>query len=76
MVDNATGKVEVWRIKDLKKEEVPKEQYGQFFSGDSYIVLYSYKKGTKSESSTAACLCFLSLSVRKRQHKTYLTLCV
>jgi hypothetical protein len=23
--------------------EVPKEQYGQFYGGDSYIVLYAYK---------------------------------
>lgn len=47
MVDNATGKLTVWRIKNLKKDELPKEEYGQFFAGDSYIVLYAYKKGTK-----------------------------
>jgi len=46
-VDNATGKLNVWRIKNLKKEEVPLNEYGQFFAGDSYIVLYSYKKGSK-----------------------------
>jgi len=47
MVDNATGKTTVWRIKNLKKEEVPAAEYGQFFAGDSYIILYAYKKGTK-----------------------------
>lgn len=47
MVDNASGKTTVWRIKDLKKQEVPAEELGQFYSGDSYIVLYEYKKGTK-----------------------------
>ena len=29
----------VWRIESFKVVEWPKEQYGNFFSGDSYIVL-------------------------------------
>ncbi|KAG1701627.1 hypothetical protein DVH05_010931 [Phytophthora capsici] len=39
---NGDGKHEitVWRIEDLEKVEVPKEQYGQFYDGDSYIVLH------------------------------------
>ncbi|TMW63189.1 hypothetical protein Poli38472_002130 [Pythium oligandrum] len=38
-----TGKHEVtiWRIENLEKVEIPRELYGQFFGGDSYIVLHS-----------------------------------
>ncbi|ETL43532.1 hypothetical protein F441_06171 [Phytophthora nicotianae CJ01A1] len=32
--------VTVWRIEDFDKVEVPKEQYGHFYDGDSYIVLH------------------------------------
>ncbi|POM58418.1 Villin-like protein, partial [Phytophthora palmivora] len=32
--------VTVWRIEDLEKVEVPKEQYGHFYDGDSYIILH------------------------------------
>lgn len=44
MIDNGSGEVTVWRIAaNHEKEPVPKASYGQFFSGDSYIVLYRYK---------------------------------
>ncbi|EGG13408.1 severin [Cavenderia fasciculata] len=33
----------VWRIEAFKVVPWPKEQYGKFFDGDSYIVLKSYK---------------------------------
>ncbi|TVY42085.1 Severin [Lachnellula subtilissima] len=35
----------VWRIEDFEVIPWPKEKYGQFFDGDSYIVLHSYKVG-------------------------------
>jgi gelsolin len=35
--------VEVWRVEKFKIVAWPKEQYGKFFSGDSYIVLHTYK---------------------------------
>mmetsp|Transcript_11643 Transcript_11643/g.27294 ORF Transcript_11643/g.27294 Transcript_11643/m.27294 type:complete len:401 (-) Transcript_11643:460-1662(-) len=34
--------VRVWRIEQFKVVPWPEEQYGQFFKGDSYIVLHSY----------------------------------
>jgi gelsolin len=43
--DNA-GKavgVQIWRIEKFKVKAWPKEQHGQFFSGDSYIVLNTYQ---------------------------------
>jgi gelsolin len=35
----------VWRIEDFEVVPLAKSQYGQFYDGDSYIVLYSYKVG-------------------------------
>lgn len=31
--------MEIWRIEKLQAVPVPKESYGKFFTGDSYIVL-------------------------------------
>ena len=47
MLDNATGKIAVWRIENLKRVPLAENSYGQFFSGDSYIVLYKYRNGSK-----------------------------
>lgn len=35
--------IEVWRINKFKIEKWPKEDYGKFYSGDSYIILNTYK---------------------------------
>ncbi|ORX75184.1 actin depolymerizing protein, partial [Anaeromyces robustus] len=35
----------IWRIENFKVIPWPKDQYGKFYSGDSYIVLNSYNKG-------------------------------
>jgi len=35
---------QIWRIEAFKVVHWPKDQYGSFYSGDSYIVLYTYKK--------------------------------
>ncbi|KAI9923112.1 hypothetical protein PsorP6_002293 [Peronosclerospora sorghi] len=36
---NGKHEVTVWRIENLDKVEVPKEQHGQFYDDDSYIIL-------------------------------------
>jgi len=36
--------VEIWRIENFGVKRWPKEQYGSFYSGDSYIVLETYKE--------------------------------
>jgi len=41
--DDGTGKVSIWRIENLKRVEWPAHLYGQFYGGDSYVVLYEYK---------------------------------
>jgi len=43
----AAGKavgVQIWRIEKFHVKSWPKEKYGSFFSGDSYIILNTYKK--------------------------------
>ncbi|CAH2316651.1 gelsolin isoform X2 [Pelobates cultripes] len=42
MVDNGTGKKEIWRIEASEKVPVNESNYGQFYGGDSYIILYHY----------------------------------
>jgi len=36
--------LEIWRINKFKVEKWPKEDYGKFFSGDSYIVMNTWKE--------------------------------
>lgn len=33
--------VTIWRIENLEKVELPKALYGQFYGGDSYVILHS-----------------------------------
>ncbi|XP_029444229.1 villin-like protein [Rhinatrema bivittatum] len=47
MVDDASGKVEVWRIENLDIKEVDPSTYGRFYGGDCYLVLYTYLKSGK-----------------------------
>ncbi|EKD12613.1 gelsolin [Drepanopeziza brunnea f. sp. 'multigermtubi' MB_m1] len=48
--DGHVGKVAglyIWRIEDFEVVVWPRERAGQFYDGDSYIVLHSYKVGEK-----------------------------
>jgi hypothetical protein len=38
------GKVTIWRIEEFEKVPYPEEMHGQFFSCDSYIILYTYEE--------------------------------
>ncbi|XP_069174423.1 villin-1 isoform X2 [Procambarus clarkii] len=42
MVDDGSGQKEVWRVKNFDLVPVPEQQYGEFFMGDCYIILYAY----------------------------------
>merc|ERR1711935_193592 len=35
--------IEIWRIENFNVVSWPKDQYGKFFSGDSYIILWTHK---------------------------------
>jgi len=47
MPDNGQGKLEIWRVEDFELAAWPKEQYGDFYSGDSFVMLYTYLVGDK-----------------------------
>ncbi|XP_072927458.1 advillin isoform X2 [Hemitrygon akajei] len=42
MVDDGTGKTEVWRVENLKLVPVDPKTYGFFYGGDCYLLLYTY----------------------------------
>ncbi|KAI4348687.1 hypothetical protein L6164_009380 [Bauhinia variegata] len=44
-----SGKMEVWRINGSAKTPLPQEEIGKFYSGDCYIVLYTYHSGERKE---------------------------
>ncbi|XP_041040598.1 advillin [Carcharodon carcharias] len=48
MVDDASGKVEVWRIEDNEPVPVDPKTYGQFYGGDCYLVLYTYLRANRT----------------------------
>ncbi|XP_044184185.1 gelsolin-like protein 2 [Acropora millepora] len=41
--------LEIWRIVKFEVKDWPKEDYGKFFSGDSYIILNTYKDKESDE---------------------------
>ncbi|RWW39368.1 hypothetical protein BHE74_00055311, partial [Ensete ventricosum] len=51
----ASKAAEVWRINGSAKNPVLKEEIGKFYSGDCYIVLYTYHSSEKKEDYFLAC---------------------
>lgn len=47
LADDGNGTIEIWRVENFEMVAVPKEQYGHFFSGDSYVLLYTYFLNSK-----------------------------
>lgn len=45
MVDDGKGEKKIWRIEGSDKVPVDPSVSGQFYGGDSYIILYTYKHG-------------------------------
>eukprot|EP01105_Mastigella_eilhardi_P024241 TRINITY_DN629_c0_g1_i2.p1 TRINITY_DN629_c0_g1~~TRINITY_DN629_c0_g1_i2.p1 ORF type:complete len:1773 (+),score=466.32 TRINITY_DN629_c0_g1_i2:27-5345(+) len=42
MIDDGSGKIKIWRVEEFSKVEIPEEKYGEFYSAESYVVLYTY----------------------------------
>ncbi|XP_029905652.1 scinderin like a [Myripristis murdjan] len=49
MVDDGSGKVQIWRVEGGDKTPVDPSNYGQFYGGDCYLVLYTYKSGGREQ---------------------------
>ncbi|XP_067294098.1 gelsolin b [Pseudorasbora parva] len=45
MIDDGKGEKKIWRIEGSDKVPVDPSIHGQFFGGDSYIILYTYRHG-------------------------------
>jgi len=46
-----SGELTVWRIEHFEMAPVPAQLYGQFYAGDSYVVLYKYKDASKRDAA-------------------------
>jgi len=42
-IDDGSGTIQAWRIENFEKVKIDDIQVGQFYDGDSYIILYTYK---------------------------------
>ena len=66
-MDDGSGKVEMWRIENFQKVAVEEDKFGQFFSGDSYIVFIL----TSQKTAKNTCFTFgkeeIQLGMRKVQ---------
>ncbi|KAM4604871.1 scinderin like b [Polymixia lowei] len=49
MVDDGKGKVQIWRVEGGEKVPVDLSTYGQFYGGDCYLILYSYRLGGREQ---------------------------
>uniref|UniRef100_A0A673B652 Gelsolin-like n=1 Tax=Sphaeramia orbicularis TaxID=375764 RepID=A0A673B652_9TELE len=69
MVDDGSGKVQIWRVEGNDKAEVDQAKYGQFFGGDCYLIQYSYdsqgreKQGRKSTIDERAASAILTVAL-------------
>lgn len=42
MVDDGTGKCEIWRVEDFDLKPIRSQDIGLFYGGDCYVILYTY----------------------------------
>ncbi|XP_026773514.3 scinderin like a [Pangasianodon hypophthalmus] len=49
MVDDGSGKLQVWRVEGGEMVPVDPSTYGHFYGGDCYLILYSYKQGGREQ---------------------------
>ncbi|KAK1790717.1 hypothetical protein P4O66_014571, partial [Electrophorus voltai] len=49
LVDDGSGKIQIWRVEEGARVLVEPASYGQFYGGDCYIILYTYKQGSRKQ---------------------------
>ncbi|XP_038158403.1 scinderin like b [Cyprinodon tularosa] len=49
MVDDGKGKVQIWRVEGGDRVQVDPSTHGHFYGGDCYLILYSYRKGSREQ---------------------------
>ncbi|MEQ2161148.1 hypothetical protein GOODEAATRI_006819, partial [Goodea atripinnis] len=49
MVDDGKGKVQIWRVEGGDRVLVDPSTHGHFYGGDCYLILYSYKQGSREQ---------------------------
>lgn len=42
LIDDGSGTIRIWRVKKADSVEISTEQHGTFYSGECYVVWYSY----------------------------------
>ena len=65
-IDDGSGSLQIWVIRDFKKTEVAPNEYGQFYAGDSYILLYTYKNARGGEVSLSRICCYCRICCNRR----------
>ncbi|XP_043554756.1 adseverin-like [Chiloscyllium plagiosum] len=80
MVDDGSGKVQIWRIEEFTKQPVDPSSYGQFYGEDCYIILYTYKsdgstkhiiytwQGLKATNDELGASAYLTFQLDKEMH--------
>jgi len=48
-VDDGSGQLQIWVVHNMQLQPVDRSKYGQFYGGDSYVLLYTYLKNRKEE---------------------------
>lgn len=68
LIDDGSGNLTIWRIKQQDIVEIPKERHGFFFSGDCYIVLYTYQISNE-QKKLLYCWLVSKLTINERDCK-------
>ncbi|KAI1294118.1 putative actin-binding protein Fragmin [Xylaria venustula] len=62
-----TPDLHIWRIEEFEVVAWPKRRYGDFHEGDSYIILHSYKIGSKDSEERLGHEIFFWLGIKTTQ---------
>ena len=49
MVDDGQGLKQVFRVENFDLVSIPPEDFGKFYSGDCYVILYTYVVNKKEK---------------------------